>query len=98
MTETIRIESGHDVAWIGEYVEEVVHALLSVSLEALERTPADMDLYAVRAAIGALQDACDEVVMAAERDRETELWELEQYADDPYLYNGVSRSDFVEVR
>lgn len=95
---TIRIENGHDVPYVGDYVEEVVVELLRRSLEASCREPQDMDLSGVRAAIGALQDACDEVVMAAERDRADELWELEQYASDPYLYNGVSRSDFVEVR
>lgn len=95
---TIRIEDNHDAAWIGDYAEEVALELLRRSLVEFERVPTDMDLHNVRAALSALQDACDDVVMAAERDRECELWELEQYADDPYLYNGVSRSDFVEVR
>lgn len=95
---TIRIDDRHDAAWIADYAEEVALELLQRSLVAFEREPRDMDLFEVRAALSALQDACDDVVMAAERDRECELWELEQYADDPYLYNGVSRSDFVEVR
>lgn len=95
MAETIIIESGHDVAYVADYVADVVYTLLGASLGAVGRVPADVDTTVIREAIGRLQDACDDVVIAAEREHDAEVWEREQYERDPYLYNGVRRSDFM---
>lgn len=92
-TDRIIIESGHDVAWIGAYVEEVVSVLLQRSLREIDSDVDMVDLRKVRHAISALQDACDTVVMDAEREADSE-----DYSDDPWAYNGVTWSDFVEIR
>lgn len=92
-TDKIIIERGHDVAWIGAYVEEVVSVLLQRSLWECDSDVDKVDLRKVRHAISALQDACDTVVMDAEREADSE-----DYPDDPWAYNGVAWTDFVETR
>lgn len=94
-TDRIIIESGHDVAWIGAYVEEVVSVLLQRSLREIDSDVDMVDLRKVRHAISALQDACDMIVMDAEREHAAERDELDA---DQWAYNGMAWTDFVEIR